>query len=410
MPSHTAVATQGERKPPTREQHMKTMLETRTSEFAKALAGRVDPEAFVRVAYATITKSPKLLEATPASLIMALLECASLGLVPNGVMGEAYIVPFNNKVKVPGQSDRWEVQAQFIPGYRGLVKLARQSGVIRNVVARVVRDGDRFEREYGLDERLVHVPLADDDVEISHVYAIAYFADGGAPQFEVMSKSQVDKIRERSKSKDSGPWVTDYEAMALKTVIRRLVKYLPLSDFDLARAIEADNKLDANDVSAMIASATRAALPASRTDEVRVRLSASRPALVEEEEEFTPPAPVEVHQGPPPPPEPASAQQEEAEKAGEPVDPVLHFLAEVQKTKPRGGSASDATRTRLAEYGNRLFGDGTEEAMMVAKLAEAQALGQGQAGRLLTLAMTALDDGAEPAAVGADAEDLFGEG
>ena len=56
------------------QQKTRNLLEARREEFAKALAGRVDPDAFVRVAYATITKTTKLMEATPASLLMSLLK------------------------------------------------------------------------------------------------------------------------------------------------------------------------------------------------------------------------------------------------------------------------------------------------------------------------------------------------
>lgn len=224
------------------QQKTRNLLEARREEFAKALAGRVDPDAFVRVAYSTITKTPKLMEATPGSLLMSLLEAASLGLVPNSVMGEAYIVPFNNKVKGPDGRERWEVQAQFIPGYRGLVKLARQSGHVTNVIARAVREGDRFEVVYGTEEKIVHVPLmADGKRDATHYYAIAFLKDG-PPLFDVMAVWEIDRIRARSKSKDKGPWVSDYDEMAKKTVLRRLVKHLPMSDEDFARAIEADNR------------------------------------------------------------------------------------------------------------------------------------------------------------------------
>lgn len=220
----------------------KALLEDRRDEFAKALAGRVDPDAFVRVAYSTITKTPKLMEATPASLLMSLLECASLGLTPNSVMGEAYIVPFNNRVKVEGGGERWEVQAQFIPGFRGLAKLARNSGQVSNVIARLVRDGDRFEVLQGTDERITHVPLlGSTEKPMVRVYAVAFFRDG-PPMFDVMERWEVDRIRARSKSKNNGPWVTDYDEMAKKTVFRRLSKHLPLSDNDFTRALEADNR------------------------------------------------------------------------------------------------------------------------------------------------------------------------
>lgn len=233
----------GQGKQLTVQQATRQLLEDRREEFARALAGRVDPDAFVRVAYSTITKQPKLMEATRASLLMALLESASLGLMPNSVMGEAYIVPFNVKIKDGGR-ERWETHAQFIPGFRGLAKLARQSGQITKIVARVVREEDHFELVQGTEEKIIHVPnlLGRKERPMIRVYAVAFFRDGSPAQFEVMERWEVDKIRARSKSKDNGPWVTDYDEMAKKTVFRRLAKQLPLSDMDLERALDADNR------------------------------------------------------------------------------------------------------------------------------------------------------------------------
>lgn len=276
---------------------IKRMLDLRKEEFSSALAGRVNPESFARVAYATITKTPKLMEATPASIFFALLEAASLGLTPNGVLGEAYIVPFNNKVKsADGRSEHWEVQAQFIPGYRGLVKLARQSGVIRNIVARIVYKGDDFRLEYGLEETLHHIPNLDSDqsdANITHVYAVAHFVDG-TTQFEVMTKKQVDGIRARSKASSYGPWVTDYSAMAIKTVIRRLVKYLPISDFDLAKAVEADdNALGADDIREIVATTVAQVAPVSRTAQLRDVVATRSIAPAAAVDEYTMPQPAD---------------------------------------------------------------------------------------------------------------------
>jgi recombination protein RecT len=71
---------------------------------------------------------------------------------------------------------------------------------------------------------------------VKFVYAVAKLSGGGV-QFEVMSKAQVDSIRRRSKSGNSGPWVSDYVEMARKTVVRRLFKYLPVS-VELVKALE----------------------------------------------------------------------------------------------------------------------------------------------------------------------------
>jgi recombinational DNA repair protein RecT len=55
------------------------------------------------------------------------------------------------------------MQAKFIPGYRGLIVLARRSGEISNIYAEAVYEGDRFEVELGLTPKLLHVPNYDSD-------------------------------------------------------------------------------------------------------------------------------------------------------------------------------------------------------------------------------------------------------
>ena len=76
------------------------------------------------------------------------------------------------------------------------------------------------------------------------VYCVFRLKDGGH-QFDVMSTREVEAIRKRSKAKDSGPWITDYEAMAAKTVIRRTSKLVPASIEDkLHRAVAIDEASD----------------------------------------------------------------------------------------------------------------------------------------------------------------------
>lgn len=209
------------------------LLESRKNEITKALVNRIDPEAFIRVAHMAMSKNPQLLECTPSSLLMALLESASLGLMPNGVLGHAYIIPYRNK---------GVMEAQFQPGYRGLIDLARRSGEVKSVVPRTVNSNDVFEVEYGLDERLMHRPNLDDPGDMRFVYAVAQLTDG-SNQFHIMPIRDVERIRSRSKAAKNGPWVTDYEAMAWKTVIKQLVKFLPLS-LEVDQAVQQDNAIE----------------------------------------------------------------------------------------------------------------------------------------------------------------------
>jgi len=210
--------------------NIRGLLEKSKSQMALALPKHVTVDRLLRIAMTSIQKTPKLLDCSPQSLIAAVMQSAQLGLEPDGVLGQAYLVPY-------------KTTCQLIPGYKGLLKLARQSGELSTIQAHAVRENDHFEFGYGLDPFLRHIPSLDDPGDIMAFYAVARLKDGGY-QFEVMSKKDVDGIRARSMAAASGPWVSDYEEMGKKTVIRRLSKMLPAS-VELARAVVLDERADA---------------------------------------------------------------------------------------------------------------------------------------------------------------------
>ncbi len=200
--------------------------------FRKALPSQVDAGRFVRVATTTIRTNKGLQRCNPQSLLGALMVSAQLGLEPGTPLGHSYLVPFKDEVT-------------FIIGYKGLIDLASRSGRIASIRADAVFDGDEFSWELGLNPTVVHRPHADDrddPARITHVYAVARFTDGSEPMFVVLTRSQVDKVKGRSKASGSGPWVTDWEAMALKTAVRRLAKWLPLS-IEAQRGVALDEKV-----------------------------------------------------------------------------------------------------------------------------------------------------------------------
>lgn len=193
-----------------------------------------DPKRFCRIALNAYTTTAKLTQLSPQSVFDCCMEAAQLNLTPDGVLGEAYLVPFKDK-------------CTLIPGYRGLMQLARRSGEISSIEARVVHQLDKFEFAFGLEPKLVHVPSTDESGAISHVYCVVRLKDGGK-QWDVMTKSDVDKIRNRSRAGKSGPWVTDYEAMALKTVIKRTLKLCPMATVESQKMHAAVNMDDQRDI------------------------------------------------------------------------------------------------------------------------------------------------------------------
>jgi recombination protein RecT len=217
-------------------ENIRGLLKKSMGQLQMALPRHMDANRLFRVAMTSIQKTPDLLNCDPISLVGAVIQCAQLGLEPDGVLGHAYLVPFSGKVT-------------FIAGYRGLIDLARRSGQIESIAAHIVHDGDTFDFAYGLNERLDHKPVlaAEDTPEapVVAVYAYAKLKDGGFA-FEVMSKGQVEAVRGRSKAGKNGPWVTDWEEMARKTVIRRLCKYLPLS-VEFATAVKLDGQAEAGE-------------------------------------------------------------------------------------------------------------------------------------------------------------------
>ncbi|UOQ43380.1 recombination protein RecT [Halobacillus salinarum] len=183
-------------------------------EIEKALPQHMDVDRMARIALTTIRTTPKLLECKIPSLMGAVMQAAQLGLEP-GLIGHCYIIPYGK-------------EATFIIGYKGMIDLARRSGHIESIYAQVVYENDDFEYEFGLDPKLVHKPSLGERGDFVAAYGIAKYKDGGF-HVEVMGEGDIEKIRKRSKASNNGPWKTDYEEMAKKTVIRRMFKYLPIS-------------------------------------------------------------------------------------------------------------------------------------------------------------------------------------
>lgn len=205
------------------------------SQLAMTLPKSLTPERMSRIVMTELKRTPKLLDCDQVSFFAAVLQCASLGIEPGSTLGLAYLLPYGQKAQ------NGKPTCQLILGYRGMIELARRSGQISTIYAYCVHERDHFEYRLGLDPTIDHVPAtgADPGPTIA-VYAVAKLKDGGF-QFEVMSRAEVEKIRKRSKAGNSGPWVTDFDEMAKKTVIRRLFKYLPVS-IEAAHAAVVDER------------------------------------------------------------------------------------------------------------------------------------------------------------------------
>lgn len=121
-----------------------------------------------------------------------------------------------------------EYECQFQLGYKGLLDLAYRSGEISVIQAHVVYSEDQFSYSFGLKPELKHIPASGERGEPVYVYAIFHTKDGGYG-FEVCSIDDIRAHAQRySKSFQNGPWQTNFEEMAKKTVLKRVLKYAPL--------------------------------------------------------------------------------------------------------------------------------------------------------------------------------------
>lgn len=204
---------------------MKDWINKSQYAISKALPSAITPERFTRMATTAVTMNPDLGECTPSSFIGAMLQAAALGLEPNTPLGQAYLIPYNRKDKRTG---KFYKEAQFQIGYRGLIELAHRSGEFMSIEAHIVYENDEFDYELGLEPKLRHKPALKNKGEMVWVYAV-YKLQSGGYGFEVMSREDIEKHRDKySQAKSFSPWVTNFEAMAKKTVIKQALKYAPL--------------------------------------------------------------------------------------------------------------------------------------------------------------------------------------
>jgi recombination protein RecT len=185
-----------------------------------------NPERLLRILYNAIAKEPKLASCTPVSLIGSMLEAVSLGLEV-GVAGQAWILPYKDT-------------ATLIIGYRGLAALAWRSDKVTYLNATAVRAGDDFEVRDGTDSRILHVRKPEAEYgDIVACYAQLDIVNSRRPMHDWMTAEDIERVRKRSPARNAGPWVTDYEEMAKKTVLRRLLKISPVS-IEVGRAVDID--------------------------------------------------------------------------------------------------------------------------------------------------------------------------
>lgn len=213
--------------------NMQDLIISMKGQIEAALPSVITGERFARMVLTAMSNTPQLASCTPKSFLGAMMQAAQLGLEPNTPLGEAYLIPFRN---------HGTLECQFQVGYKGMISLAHRSGLY--VQAHEVHENDEFDVEYGLDPKLVHKPVFKDRGNVVAYYGMWKDKDGNFG-FEVMSREDIEAhARKYSQSYGKGfsPWKTNFDEMAKKTVIKKALKYAPLTT-EFIRGVTADGTI-----------------------------------------------------------------------------------------------------------------------------------------------------------------------
>lgn len=207
---------------------LELILKKRKNRFEEILQNNAD--RFIQLFLNYSVKNPLVLQCEKVSLISAVLDIARIGLEIG--FGQVDIVPFyDSKKKI--------YMPQIIIGYQGYLELLYRSGFIKTCYANIVYENDEFECSYGSAGRLYHKPNYTNRGEIIGAYAYAETNSEGKV-YVFLTTDEIEKIRKQSKQADGFAWSNGYEAMAKKTALRQLVKWLPKFSIIINKAIQID--------------------------------------------------------------------------------------------------------------------------------------------------------------------------
>lgn len=185
-------------------------------------------EKIVKAALLALSRQPKLAQCTTTSFLTSMMKAAQLDLDFSGATGQAYLVPFKQT-------------CTLIVGYQGMIEVAYRSKHVEYIDAQLVYENDECVFNLGTDPKIVHIPNMDSDRgKVKFGYAVVRLKGVSIPKIELMSDSEMLAIKDRSKARSDGPWVTDENEMKRKTIIRRVFKYIPKTS-EILTASEIDN-------------------------------------------------------------------------------------------------------------------------------------------------------------------------
>lgn len=256
--------------------------DTKIEKAIAAVAGQhFTPDRFLRLAVNSVKKTPLLMQCDTQSVLGAFMTAAALGLEPNTVLQQAFLIPYKKRKLIDGKwDDAYECNFQI--GARGFVTLAHRSPEIATLQSEAIHECDLFEHMLGTESFLKYKKRLKDRGGLVGSFCFTKMADG-YEMATVLPYDEIIKIRGRSetfsalsrvlaeassekeiatakKKFDETPWVMWEDDMASKSATKKHAKQLPLSQGD---AMSVAAQLDGDD--------GRTIDMASMTDPDRVR-------------------------------------------------------------------------------------------------------------------------------------------
>lgn len=202
---------------------------------------------FVSNITALVANNANLQECEPYTLMFASLKATALNLPIEPTLGMAYVIPFRNKKK-------GVTEAQFQLGYKGFQQLALRTGQYKTISTTDVRQGELKKRNRLTGE--IEFNFIEDEAERLNTPIIGYvnyfrLLNGFESTF-YMSKEEMNahatRYSQTYKSKEAfikeqSKWTTDFDAMAMKTVIKLNLSKNGVLSTELADAIRADQSI-----------------------------------------------------------------------------------------------------------------------------------------------------------------------
>lgn len=226
------------------------ILDHYSGQIRNALPRHMTPERMIRVALTTISTTPKLLECDPKTIIGSVVQSSILGLEPNSVLGQAYLIPYWNKKHVCpwNPSEKGSMVCQLQVGYKGVIRLAMNTGRIKMIDAQAVRAMDDFEFSKGLTPYIHHKwARAGRRGEIEGFWG-GYLLDNNAGNFEYWSKEEVEDHRDKFSQNPNGTWKDHFEQMGRKTLVKASLKMCDVAvdpQYQVSHALALDDRAEA---------------------------------------------------------------------------------------------------------------------------------------------------------------------